>query len=235
MRRHRRLLLHLGEVERGRRIQLRKPLAEVVIDDRLRIRQILGVALPAQRLVDIDVLLERERRVQHRLHPLTPVLLDGLLDLPRVIGGMLDDVLADLPLAALEQHVVLGEIRMPQHVCRHQHVLGEPVARSEIGVTRIAREHHLEQPRIAHVPLDELVDVADAERPVRHAHRQAVHGDLHHEAVRNGFEVDRVKIQARAGRKLFDAADVRLPVLAHVSTALLSAVKKWRTAPHTSS
>ncbi len=53
------------------------------------------------------------------------VFLDRAPDLPRVVRGMLDDVLAHLLLAAPEHHVVAREIRVPEHVRGHQHVLGE--------------------------------------------------------------------------------------------------------------
>jgi hypothetical protein len=44
--------------------------------------------------------------------------------------------------------------------------------------------------------LDELVDVANAERPMWHPDGQAVDGDFHHEARRYLFEMDRVVIEA---------------------------------------
>jgi hypothetical protein len=40
---------------------------------------------------------------------------------------------------------------------------------------------------------------------VGHAHGQSVHRDFHHEAFRDGFEVDRVVLKAGARRKLLDA------------------------------
>ena len=133
-----------------------------------------------------------------RLHALHAVGLDRLLDLARVIGGVLDDVLAHLLLAAPEQQVVAREVRVTEHVRGDQDVLREAVARGQIGVARVAGKHHLEQARVPHVALDELIDVAHAERPVRHAHRQPVDGDLHHEAVGHRLEVDRVELEARA-------------------------------------
>ena len=68
------------------------------------------------------------------LDALRAVRLDRLLDLPRVSRGVLDDVLAHLLLAALEQQVVTREIRVTEHVCRHEDVLCEPVAVREISV-----------------------------------------------------------------------------------------------------
>ena len=87
-----------------------------------------------------------------------------------------------------------------------------PLLVGEVGVARIAGEHDLEKPRVAHVALDQLVDVAHAEGPVRHAHRQAVHGDLHHEAVGHRLEVDRMEVHARARREILDALHVAAPV-----------------------
>ena len=110
-----------------------------------------------------------------------------------MVGRVLDDVLTDLALTSAEHQVVAREIGVAQHVGRHEDVFREPVARGQVGVAGIAGKHHLEEARVAHVPLDELVDVPDSERPVRHAHRQPVHGDLHHEGVGDRFELNRVE------------------------------------------
>jgi hypothetical protein len=59
----------------------------------------------------------------------------------------------------------------------------------------IAREHHLEDARMAHVLADQLVNVAHAERPVPHAHRQAVHGNLGHEIGGHQIETDRIEVE----------------------------------------
>src|SRR5579862_899864 len=108
-------------------------------------------------------------------------------------------------------------------------------------MTGVAGEYHLEQTRMTHVALDQLIDVAHAEGPVRHAHRQPVDGDLHHECVRNRLELHGVKIQPEARGKFLHAPYVTAPVatgirlrLAH-PVALASAPKKCRTAPHTPS
>jgi hypothetical protein len=65
--------------------------------------------------------------------------------------------------------------------------------------------------------LNELVDVAHTERPVRHAHRQAVDRDLGHEALGNDLELDRVILESLAARELLDARDVCAPVFGHVA------------------
>ena len=75
-------------------------------DQRLRVRQEFRVALAPQPLVDVDVLFERESRVQCRLDPLRTMGVDGLLDLPGVARRVFDDVFAHLLLAAPEQQVV---------------------------------------------------------------------------------------------------------------------------------
>ncbi len=122
----------------------------------------------------------------------------------------------------------------------HQDVLCKAIARSEIRVSGVAGKDDLEQPRMAHVPLNELIDVPYSERPMRHAHRQSVDRDLHHERVGDRLEVHRVEREPRSVRQLLDTLNVALPILAGFcahdpSRARFSAVKKWRTAPHTSS
>ena len=206
-------------------------------------RRILRVEFAPQRLVEVDVLLEGQRGIENLLHCLESVGLDVALDLACVAGGVLDDLGVALFLATAEQHIVLGKVRMPEHVGGHEHVVRETVARGEVRTTRIAGEHDLEQARIAHVPLQQLVDVARAERPVRHAYRQSVHGDFRHEAVGNGLEDDRRPVESEFAGQVFELWDVSAPIAFHGSApvgsdcaaACHSVVKKWRTAPETSS
>jgi hypothetical protein len=83
-----------------------------------------------------------------------------------------------------------------EHVRGDERVLLQRVVAGEIGSPWVAREHDLEESRVAHSVLHELIDVADAERPMRHPHRQAVDRDLHHEARRHLFELHGVVIEA---------------------------------------
>src|SRR5262245_52134219 len=145
--------------------------------------------------------------------------------------GLLDDVLANLILTAPEQHVVGGEVGVAEHVRGDQHVLRGTVALRQICAPRVAGEHDLEQSRQAHAVLDQLVDVAHAERPVRHAHRQTVDRNLGHEAFGYDFELDAVVVEPFLARELLDAGNVRLPVFGHVLLGYSEArPKKCRTA-----
>src|SRR5882672_5550151 len=90
---------------------------------------------------------------------------------------------------------------------------------------------------MAHAVLDQLVDVADTERPVRHAHRQSVHRDFHHESVRDFLEVHRVVVEPGAHCQLLDARQELAPfaaICAHCGS-LACCWKKWRTASQISS
>ena len=78
----------------------------------------------------------------------------------------------------------------------------------QIGVARIAGEHHFEDPRVPHALAHQLVDVAHAERPVRHAHRQAVDRDLGHEAARARARNRPGSSRGRALRERLDAPAV---------------------------
>ena len=144
-----------------------------------------------------------------------PVLLDGPADLARVRSGLLDDLVAHLLLAALEQRVVLREVRVPEHVRRDERVLLQRVVAREVGAAGVAGEHHLEQPRVPHPVLHELVDVAHAERPMRHPHRQAVDRDLHHEARRHFLEVHGEVVEAARLRELLEPHRVAREGLRH--------------------
>ena len=143
----------------------------------------------------------------------TPTCLDRRLDAVRVRRGFLDDVAAGHVVEAREELVVLGEVGVAQHVRGDQRVLGERVAVHQEGVAGVAGEHHLEDLRMPHALAHQLVDVAHAEGPVRHAHRQAVDRDLDHEARRHELEVDRVVVEAEALRERFEP----LRVLARAS------------------
>ena len=50
-------------------------------------RPVLGVALAAQRLIEVDVLLERQRGVEHLFHGIEAVGLDVALDLAGVAAA----------------------------------------------------------------------------------------------------------------------------------------------------
>src|SRR5260370_42187206 len=92
------------------------------------------------------------------------------------------------------------------------------------------------------MPLQQLIDVASAERPVRHSHRQAVNRDLGHEAVGYGFENHRGPGQPKFAGEIFETRQVAAPVGLHgslpgaapVAADCDSSVKKWRTAATTS-
>ena len=161
------------------------------------------------------MLLEGKRCIEHQLDALDAMFLNRHADLARVRGGLLDDVLAHLILAAAKQQIVGREVGMTQHVRRHEHVLSGAIALRKVGAPGVAGEDDLEQARQSHAVLNELVDVPHAERPVRHTHGQTVDRDLGHEAFGHDFELDRVVLQPLRARELLDASDVRLPVFGH--------------------
>src|ERR1700684_3306133 len=72
--------------------------------------------------------------VGHLLDRIEAVGLDMPLDLARVARRMLDDVRAALVLTAAEQHVVLREIGVTEHVRGDENVIREPIAGGEIRV-----------------------------------------------------------------------------------------------------
>jgi hypothetical protein len=96
-------------------------------------------------LIDIDVLFQGQRGVEHALHSLQSMLLDGHRDLAGMRSRLLDNVFANLILAAAKQQVVRREIRVAEHVGRHQYIFRGAVALGEIGATGITWEHHFEQ------------------------------------------------------------------------------------------
>jgi hypothetical protein len=205
--------------------------------------RVCGVERAMQLLVEIDVGLERERRVQHGLDALVPVIPDRFLDAVSLRRGVLDDVGARHLREACKEVVVLREIGVAKHVRGDQRVLGERVRIDEIAVARIAGEHHLEDPRVAHRLTDQLVDVAHAERPVRHADRQPVDRHLVHEVAGNELEIHRVIREPERLRQRLDALAVILQALVHVGlreahAASARATCSWKnclSAFHTSS
>ena len=157
-----------------------------------------------QRMLDVNVRFERKRGVEHRLDALLAVLGQRFLDAMRARGGLLENPAAGHRHRAHEQRVAAREIGVTEHVRQDQHVLRKRVAVDEVGMARIAGKHYLEDPRVAHAALNQVMDVAHAERPVRHAHRQAVHGGLHHEVLGNELEVDGVVLEALRLRQRLD-------------------------------
>jgi hypothetical protein len=120
------------------------------------------------------------------------------------------DVAAGHAVEAREELVVLGEVGVAEHVRGDERVLGERVAVHEEGAARVAGEHHLEDLRVAHALAHQLVDVAHAEGPVRHADGQAVDGDLGHQACRRHLEIHVVVVQSEPLGELFEALRVLL-------------------------
>jgi hypothetical protein len=90
------------------------------------------------------VRLERERRIEHVLDARLAVLLHGRADLARMRSRLLHDLVPHLLLAALEQRVVLREVRMAEHVRGHERVLLKRVVAGQIRAARVAGEHDLE-------------------------------------------------------------------------------------------
>ena len=92
---------------------MRKTLAELIILGRPLVLDVLRVKLAAQRLVDVDVLLQGERGIEHGFHALQTVSLYRLLDLTRVVGRVLDDVLTHLLLAARKRRLLREKSACP--------------------------------------------------------------------------------------------------------------------------
>ena len=88
----------------------RETLQERIRRSRLRaLATQLRIALAAQPRIDVDVLLERERGIEHGLDTLRAMLLDRRADLARMRRGLLDDVLADLLLRCARNSRLFAE------------------------------------------------------------------------------------------------------------------------------
>ncbi len=177
---------------------------------RRRRRVRIGVGRAVQLLVDIDVRLQRQRRVQHGLDLALAVPRQRLFQPVRARRALLQDVSARHLHEALEQRVPAHEVGVADDVGGDQRIFRQAVVVHQVGAARVAGEHHLEDARMAHVLVQQLVDVAQAERPVVHAHRHAVDGDLQHEILRHQLEIDRVIFQAQLAGQLFDLRRVVL-------------------------
>ena len=100
MRRNGRAFLGLHARAGRGRLELRKTLAKLIIFGRPLVLDVFRIARATQRLIDVDVLFQGEGGIEHGFHALHTVSLYRLLDLTGVVGRVLDDVLADLVLAA---------------------------------------------------------------------------------------------------------------------------------------
>jgi hypothetical protein len=116
------------------------------------------------------------------------------------------------------ERVVFREVRVAEHVRRDERVFLQRIVAREVSAPRVSREDDFEEPRVAHAVLNEVVDVPDAERPVRHPHGQAVDRDLHHEARRNFLELDWVVIEPLLARQSFEPGRVVEQRVGHVTS-----------------
>src|ERR1700722_10996612 len=90
--------------------------------------------------------------------------------------------------------------------------------------------------------LQELIDVAGAEGPVRHPYRQSIYRDLGHETVGYRFENDGGPGKPMFAGEIFETRQMATPIGFHgslpgaapVAADCDSSVKKWRTAATTS-
>ena len=160
---------------------------------------------PVQLHVDVDMGLEGERRIEHRLHALLAELGDRRFDAVGLGRGVLDDVGAGHLLEAGEELIVPREVRVAQHVRNHERVFRERIVVHQVGMARVAGKHDFEDARMAHAAADQLVHVTHAERPVRHPHRQPVDRDFHHERRRNDIEIHRVVVETEFAGERLDA------------------------------
>ena len=174
------------------------------------------ITAATERQIGIDVRLQRQRRIQHPLDALLALLIDRFLDAMGVGCRLLHDVIAHLLLAAHERHVVVGKIRVPQHMGDHQGVFLDAVGIDQVGMVGIAGKHHLENPRVTHAMLDHLVYPAHAKGPVRHPHREAIHGHLHHETGRHHLEIHRVIDEPLRGGQGFQLRNVLIESRRHL-------------------
>jgi hypothetical protein len=116
VRRQRRADLARLRNSRDAGIERRKAGAKCIVRRVRWSRQVFRVALTTQLLINVDVLFQRQRGVEHLLHGIHPIGFDVPLDLPRMARRVLDDMFAALILAAAEQQIVVGEVCMTQHV-----------------------------------------------------------------------------------------------------------------------
>ena len=127
--------------------------------------------------IDVDVRFERQRRIEHRLDALLAVLGERRrrsgARAPRPARGY---ARPPSPSSARTARCASRNRRGPSTCAITSTFSGERVGvRPGTRGTGSPGKHHLEDPRVPHVAPDQLVDVAHAERPVRHAHRQPVH------------------------------------------------------------
>ena len=90
------------------------------------------------------MLLERQRRVQYELYVFLSVALDGLLDVPRVVGGHVHDARTYLLVDAAEQLVVFREIGVAEHMGAHQRVVHVGIVVGQERMTGIAGVYNFE-------------------------------------------------------------------------------------------
>ncbi|MNU99981.1 hypothetical protein D3C71_901330 [compost metagenome] len=176
------------------------------------------------------MLLQRQCRVEHGFHLLLSMPLQRYFETLRPRRALFQDVLARHGAETQKQGIAAGEVGVAQHVGRDEGVFRHGIVLGHVGMARVAGKHDFEHMRVAHLLMHELVDVAHAERPVAHAHGQAIDGDLGHEAVRYQLELDGRKLQPHFLRQRFDARRVAVQVgcIRRHAAASVSAASCWK-------
>jgi hypothetical protein len=144
-------------------------------------RHELGVGRTVQRLVDVDVGFQRQRGVKHGFDPLLAMRFERPL---KAVGAAA--LCSRIWPPAIDMKRVNSWLFLAKSAWPSTWAVTRVFSASEFcfkheGMARVAGEHDLENFGMPHVLAHQLVDVAHAERPVPHPHRQAIHGDLDHE------------------------------------------------------
>jgi hypothetical protein len=162
--------------------------------------------------VGVDVLLDRQRRVEQPLHRTLP---EAVL-VPSDPLGVAVHRLHHLARGLGEVDVVGEEVGMPQHMRRHELILQQRIHVEQIGIARVGVDHQLVN--LAHAIVVHRLHLLERPpvRPVAEAPRHAIRPELVHDRGRHHLEMRRERPQPMLVRQLPQPLD-RLTELIHVA------------------
>jgi hypothetical protein len=179
--------------------------------------------------VRVHMGLQRQGRIQHRVHGRLAVQLRRALHQPGVGGAAFQDAAAARFRKTVQQRIAAAKVGVAQHMGTDQRIFSLGVAVRQEGAAWRAGKHHFINAGLAHMARRHLAQVAQAEGPVAHAHRQTIDGDFEHEAFRHPLEIHRSALQAQFGGQRLHGGQMA----AHARPAPWQ--KKLRMASHASS
>jgi hypothetical protein len=163
------------------------------------------------------VLLERERRIEHGFDALGAVLLDRCADLSRMCSGLFDDVSPTCEALVLNSRLFAEKSRDRARARRRARFSASLLLRARYARPGLPGNTTSNSARArGGVARGDRCSAPEDQCGIRTG--QAVDRDLHHQAVGNGLELDRVIVEPGTASQCFESCQVLPPAVVHVAS-----------------